>query len=321
MPIYDHLARRYHENLPDKARTYLKIERGLSDDVIEKYQLGWDGQRITIPITNRSGHVAFFKLAKAPEDPTAGPKMLASFGSHAELYGWDRTQEPPEQIVIAEGEFDRLALESRGFSAVTSTAGALTFRREWADVLRNIREVYICFDRDAAGVAGARRVASFLPDAKIVQLPDEVGHSGDVTDFFVRLDRTVDDFRELLHAALPFHEAEQVAALGPNGQRRAPFVRSDIADLKATTRIEDWVGFYLTLTVRGGNYVARCPFHDDETPSFVVFPATQTFHCFGCRAHGDVFTFLMRMRSITFMDAVEVVRKTQQEPDGEGAAA
>ncbi len=321
MPIYDHLARRYHENLPGKIRAYLKLERGLSDAVIEKYQLGWDGQRITIPIANRSGHVAFFKLAKAPEDTSGGPKMLASFGGHAELYGWDRVQESPERIVIAEGEFDRLALESRGFAAVTSTAGALTFRREWADALRFIGEVYICFDRDAAGVAGARRVASFLSGAKIVRLPDEVGHAGDVTDFFVRLGRTEDDFRRLLDEARSCAEAEQAEALIASGQRHAPFVPSDIAQLKASVRIEDWAGFYLTLVVQGQNYVARCPFHDDRTPSFVVFPATRTFHCFGCRAHGDVFTFLMRMRGIPFGDAVEAVRRAQHASDGEGAAA
>ena len=76
------------------------------------------------------------------------------------------------------GEFDRLVLESQGFSAVTSTAGALTFRRDWAEALRSIQAtLYICFDRDTAGHVGAARVGRLLPEARIVSLPTVIGKS------------------------------------------------------------------------------------------------------------------------------------------------
>jgi DNA primase len=165
--------------------------------------LGWNGWRITIPIFNREGQFAFFKLAKDPEDKTDDPKMLATPGTHAELYGWEQVLAKPEQIIVCEGEFDRLALESRGFAAVTSTGGALTFRAEWAEAFREILRVYVCFDNDAAGRAGAEHVARLIPHARIVRLPEEVGEGGDVTDFFVRLGRSPGEFTSLLEAAQP----------------------------------------------------------------------------------------------------------------------
>jgi hypothetical protein len=147
-------AEEYHRNLPDYLRDYLSKERGIADEIIDLHLLGWDGRRIAIPVLNRAGKFAFFKLAKDPGDPRYGPKMLATPGAHVELFGWERVLARPEQIVICEGEFHRLALESRGFAAVTSTGGAGTFRLEWAEAFHEIPRVYICFDNDAAGQTG-----------------------------------------------------------------------------------------------------------------------------------------------------------------------
>src|SRR5205823_1979434 len=129
-------------------------------------------------IFDREGQLVFFKLAKDPEDQTDSPKMLASPGSRAELYGWEHVREHPEQLIICEGEFDRLVLEGQGLPAVTSTGGAGVFRREWAKELAAVPQVFVCFDRDDAGRAGALRVARMIPGAKIVNLPEEVGEGG-----------------------------------------------------------------------------------------------------------------------------------------------
>ena len=123
------LAEKYNKALPDEVREYLH-ERGLDDDVIESHLLGWNGHRITIPIFNREGEVVFFKLAKTPQDTLPGPKIMASPGASAELYGWDVLKKHPSQVIICEGEFDRLVLETNGFQAVTSTGGAGSFRPE-----------------------------------------------------------------------------------------------------------------------------------------------------------------------------------------------
>lgn len=73
------------------------------------------------------------------------------------------------------------------------------------------------------------------------------------------------------------------------------------------TDILDVVSHYLTLKKRGQNYVGLCPFHHEKTPSFVVSPAKQLFHCFGCGAGGDVFGFLMKTDSLAFPEAVRVL--------------
>lgn len=132
------LAREYHRDQPERIRDYLRCRRRIADTVIDLNLLGWNGCRITIPVFDREGKLAFFKLAKDPEDKSDGPKMLATPGAHAELYGWERVLPSPEQIIICEGEFDRLVLESQGLAAATSTGGALTFRPEWAEAFHGI---------------------------------------------------------------------------------------------------------------------------------------------------------------------------------------
>jgi DNA primase len=226
--------------------------------------------------------------------------MLASPGSSAELYGWETVRRKPPRLVICEGEFDRLVMEGLGFPAVTSTAGALTFKREWAESLTAIPEIYVCFDRDAAGRQGAERVAKLLPHARIVKLPDEVGEKGDVTDFFVRLGRTPENFEALLRAArpLPVREPSLVRPLPGEGGK---------------TSIEEVVRRYSALRAAGRNLAGRCPFHDDRHPSMVVFLERGTFRCFACGARGDALGFLCRIHGLSIEGLVERLKSREHE--------
>jgi DNA primase len=61
---------------------------------------------------------------------------------------------------------------------------------------------------------------------------------------------------------------------------------------------------YVALKKSGQNFVGLCPFHGEKRPSLTVSPAKQLFHCFGCGAGGNLFTFLMKMEGLTFPDAV-----------------
>lgn len=85
--------------------------------------------------------------------------------------------------------------------------------------------------------------------------------------------------------------------------------RSVIEAIKDRTDIVDLIGTYVTLRRAGSNHVGLCPFHSERTPSFTVFEDNQSFHCFGCGAGGDVFTFIMRLENLEYPEAVEVLAK------------
>lgn len=299
-------AKLYNQAMPKRIRRYLN-GRGVPDHMIDFHLLGWNAERITIPVFDREGEPLFFRLAKDPADYRAGPKMLTPAGGSVELYGWERLRTTPSRIIICEGEFDRLVLESYGFLAVTSTGGAGVFRREWAEKFREIPEVYLCFDRDPVGREGALRAGRVVPHAKVVDLPKEVGVGGDATDFFVRLGRSTEDFLHLLRGAKPVPKT--VATKPPKASARTLQADSEVARLKSRVALEDVARQYLALRQSGRNYTARCPFHDDRHPSFVVFPETQSFYCFSCSAHGDVLSFLMRIEGLDFGEALRVLRE------------
>lgn len=69
--------------------------------------------------------------------------------------------------------------------------------------------------------------------------------------------------------------------------------------------IVDLVGEHVTLRKSGRNFKGLCPFHQEKTPSFIVFPDSQTFHCFGCGAGGDGFNFVMQLDHVDFRGALE----------------
>lgn len=300
-------AIRYHEAVPVRIRQYLN-GRGIPDETINSFLLGWNGWRITIPIYNREGAIVFFKLAKDPKDNRPSPEIINSPGTTVELYGWDRVIERPSRIVVCDGELDRLVLEANGLAAVTSTAGAAVFRPEWAKELNAIEEVYVCFDRDQAGRNGTMLVGVMVPKAKRIQLPDEVGEGGNVTDFFVRLRRSKEEFLSLLEAATPIPASAILpnrVSLGP--QPLSLLLGSRIKRIRRELPIEVLIGQYvqLTPTALGATLIGRCPFHDDRTTSLVVFPQAGIYHCFGCRAHGDVISFARAMHEFGFSEALE----------------
>lgn len=73
------------------------------------------------------------------------------------------------------------------------------------------------------------------------------------------------------------------------------------------TDIEDVISSYVTLKRRGATLVGLCPFHNEKTPSFTVYPATQSFYCFGCGAGGDAITFLKKIENLDYLDAVKTL--------------
>ncbi len=80
----------------------------------------------------------------------------------------------------------------------------------------------------------------------------------------------------------------------------------DIAEVRDKARVDEVISSYVTLRpAGGGSFKALCPFHDEKSPSFHVTPARQFWHCFGCSEGGDVFTFLMKIDGLSFVESVE----------------
>lgn len=83
---------------------------------------------------------------------------------------------------------------------------------------------------------------------------------------------------------------------------------SVVDEIKSRIDIVDFISSYVPLNKAGRNYKGLCPFHAEKTPSFIVFPDTQSWHCFGaCSTGGDVFTFLMKRENLDFGEALRVL--------------
>ena len=78
-----------------------------------------------------------------------------------------------------------------------------------------------------------------------------------------------------------------------------------IEEVRQANDIVDVISEYVQLKRKGRNYFGLCPFHNEKSPSFSVSPDKQIFHCFGCNVGGNVFTFLMQIEGISFIEAVQ----------------
>lgn len=78
-----------------------------------------------------------------------------------------------------------------------------------------------------------------------------------------------------------------------------------LQELRYKIDIEDIVSSYVSLKRHGSLFKGLCPFHNEKTPSFTVYPETQSFYCFGCGAGGDAVSFIKRIENIDYIDALK----------------
>ena len=84
----------------------------------------------------------------------------------------------------------------------------------------------------------------------------------------------------------------------------SPFIpETKLLEIKEAAPIAEVIGQYVRLNQRGRYLVGLCPFHTEKTPSFTVYPERNIFHCFGCGAGGNVFSFLMQHLRLSFPEA------------------
>src|SRR5947209_14190045 len=77
-----------------------------------------------------------------------------------------------------------------------------------------------------------------------------------------------------------------------------------IAEIKSRLDVVDVIGQKVTLKKAGSTFKGLCRFHSEKSPSFVVFPDKGNYHCFGCGANGDIFSFVMKTENLEFPDAL-----------------
>ncbi|TAL26925.1 MAG: DNA primase [Nitrospirae bacterium] len=82
-----------------------------------------------------------------------------------------------------------------------------------------------------------------------------------------------------------------------------------LEDIKSRLDIIEVISDYVELKKSGQNYKANCPFHSEKSPSFMVSPSKQIFHCFGCGAGGDIFGFVMKYENLTFQETIKMFAK------------
>lgn len=254
------LVEKCNLQMPPRVRQYLN-ERGIPDGTIEEFKLGhgsfYGKNWITIPVSDEDGKWAFFKLR---EDPTTGKDKMVYAGeknTEAQVYGWEILEKGGDSLFIVEGELDRLLLMSKGIPAITSTAGAKTFKEEWALKLKKFKRVYICFDNDDTGREGAQRVAKMLERERriatyIVTLPAEVGEKGDITDYFTKVNGSADDL---------FGKYAKSYPEPMDGARFSPLSGSDVARILGLTIKKDETNKLVTFLCQLSAYTEDSQFN------------------------------------------------------------
>src|SRR6185312_10093443 len=101
---------------------------------------------------------------------------------------------------------------------------------------------------------------------------------------------------------------------------------STIDTIKAKMDLVEEIGLVVVLQKSGKSLKGLCPFHNERTPSFYVFPESQMWHCFGCNEGGDVFSFVQKQQGLEFRDAllylaekcgISVEEHTDRDPEAE----
>lgn len=224
----------YHNALMQSTgviRDVLREKRGMTDETLSRFLIGWDGERITIPIYDEFSDLVNIRRYKwnSYEDSA---KMINYEDQIGNAYGEDRVygiehlfDESCEALIWCEGEWDRLICEQIGFAACTTTAGAGNFRAEWLKLISKKKRLYICYDNDDAGKRATEYLVENLRGTQVkifvVKWPATFKEKGDITDAIVVDAMSKKDFLALFEALDKAEEVPVVQLAQSSGARYA----------------------------------------------------------------------------------------------------
>ncbi len=166
-----------------KVVDYLHNKYCYTAETIQRFKLGWNGTRLTIPIYDETGKLVNIRK-KSLE---SGAMVGVEFFNQMRLFPVQSLAE--EEIYLFEGEKDCILALQLGLNAITVTSGAGSFNQEWVPLFKD-KKIIICYDIDAAGIAGAYRIKDILLNAveelRIIKLPITTPPNGDFTDFILQ---------------------------------------------------------------------------------------------------------------------------------------
>lgn len=208
----------WHERLMrgSTIRGKLREARGLNDSTLQEYLIGWDGSRYTIPVYDREGTLVNVRRYKMGVAKMKVVSYTAGSGSST-IYGADALKH--KEILLCEGEMDKLIARQYGFHSMTATTGANSWPDEWTPKFKGKR-VYIAYDNDDAGIRGARKVAVRLlaagAEVYVLRLP--VADKQDLTDYFVNQGYSAQQLKDLMAQTPPYEHR----AVSPRAAKAKP---------------------------------------------------------------------------------------------------
>ena len=290
--------------------------RGITDEVIQLFNITiFDhpqiGPCLRIPYTSTHS-----KYRRDPMDERK-PKYLYDAGGKVTLFGLEHLTGATNTVLITEGELDALVAWSNNIPAVSSTGGALSFQAEWAVDLAHY-QVILAFDNDDAGAEGMVKVLQYIPDAKVVFVPELPGVK-DVSDFVARggdlhallstartytsITDVEEDRQKRIAQWLPvrFHDRYFEVHRQQSERANRPVVdRSAIADETARAKAYPMTDL---LEFRGRK--TKCLWHSDSDPSLHYYEKTNSAYCFSCGKYADSIDVCRNLKNCSFKEAVK----------------
>lgn len=193
-----------HKTLIDNVEVMSKLhDLKITDDVIEQLNLGYMTNCLAIPVFKKDEliNIARYNINKIPNIPKVQYNKNANSGDIVPFDIWKNDTNP---TIICEGEKDMIVARSHGFNAITLTGGSQSsFQKEYFQYFKD-RKVFICYDNDEAGRTGSIRMYKDLKQYCDVYITDIssvcVETKEDITDFFVKYNKTAEDLINILQS-------------------------------------------------------------------------------------------------------------------------